>query len=686
MSRRARLALALVSVLLTACECGRPPLSASRSELAIEPAWLDFGAVVLGRAAEQSLTLSSAGAASLTVEALTLVGAQAAAFEVSPAPSGALSSGDAVVLTVRFTPPAPGVFAAQLLVRSDADNARELAVSLSGRAVEADLCEGVQCATPPGPCHAAVGSCVAGACQYALKGAGAACDDGNACTTGDRCGVAADCLGEALRCDTPPAAGCLDPATRLVFEAVGACGPQGDCAYRSRAQPCDAPPAASCLDATTRRTWAAAGRCEDAGTCRYEATSESCPLGCDAGACQLDCPAGEHRCGAGCVSDALPTSCGAACSPCTAPLHATSSCVAGRCEFTCEPGFVTCGSACCAIASSGVVSASLGVYHSCALLAEGAVKCWGRNSVGQLGDGTQLDRLAPTAVAGLAGVTQLACRAQHSCAVTDGGLAWCWGYNQGGRLGDGTTVDRASPTGVVGLDGGVAEVLPSGFHSCARLVSGRVRCWGNNTGNALGNADAGNSSAVPVEVPGLAGVTALSAGHSVTFAFSDGGWTGWGDALAVAGVTTGLRGVVAGHDHACGLTDAGVARCWGANQYGQLGDNTTTDARFSPVTVSGLGGATQLTAGLQFSCALADGGVWCWGQNTKGQLGSGTTPSSVPVPVPGLSGVKALFTGHSHACALTGSGELWCWGDNGSGQAGSGSTSVSAPPTRVTGL
>lgn len=156
-----------------------------------------------------------------------------------------------------------------------------------------------------------------------------------------------------------------------------------------------------------------------------------------------------------------------------------------------------------------------------------------------------------------------------------------------------------------------------------------------------------------------------------------------------ADIGGGVQAVAAGYLHTCALSSAAVAWCWGYNNYGQLGDGTTTQ-RLVPVPVSGLPGSVQaISAGYLHTCALTSAGaVWCWGYNNYGQLGDGTTTQRlIPVPVSGLSaGIQAIGAGENHNCALTNSGAAWCWGYNLDGQIGDGTTTDRLTPTTVSGL
>ena len=282
--------------------------------------------------------------------------------------------------------------------------------------------------------------------------------------------------------------------------------------------------------------------------------------------------------------------------------------------------------------TSGVTAISTGDADSCALTGAGAVKCWGWNHVGQLGDGTTANRTTPVAVSGLSsGVAAISAGWVHTCALTSAGGVKCWGNNEEGQLGDGTTTDRHTPVAVSGLSSGVAAIAAGFYHTCALTTAGQVKCWGSNTYGELGDGTTTDRH-TPVAVAGLAsGVTAISAG------FAD----------------------------SCVLTSAGGVECWGSNQYGKLGDGTRIDRR-RPVAVFGLArGVEAIAAGGFHSCALTSaGGVECWGYNFYGELGDGTrTERHRPVAVSGLArGVKAIEAGEAHTCALTSAGWVKCWG------------------------
>ncbi len=165
-------------------------------------------------------------------------------------------------------------------------------------------------------------------------------------------------------------------------------------------------------------------------------------------------------------------------------------------------------------------------------------------------------------------------------------------------------------------------------------------------------------------------------------------------ALVLASVACPARAakLAAGSAHTCALTKFGGARCWGADDNGQLGDGGTNSDKQTPVAVVGLSsGVKTIAAARKHTCAVTMlGGAWCWGDDAYGQLGDGGTNSDKPTPVAvvGLSsGVKAIAVGGEHTCALTTAGAVKCWGSDFNGQVGDGgSNSVTPTPVAVSGL
>ncbi|MFN5677972.1 MAG: RCC1 domain-containing protein, partial [Roseiflexaceae bacterium] len=248
---------------------------------------------------------------------------------------------------------------------------------------------------------------------------------------------------------------------------------------------------------------------------------------------------------------------------------------------------------------------SAGGSHTCALTSLGAAYCWGWNTNGQLGDGTTTDRSAPVAVSMPTGVTftQIDAGQAYTCALTSAGIAYCWGKNSVGQLGDGTTTDRSIPMAVSMPAGVTFASISAGYtHTCALTSAGAAYCWGANGFGQLGDGTTTDSSTpVAVSMPSSVTFTSITAGKEYTCALTSAGAAYcWGKnnfgqlgdgtytdkrstPVAVsmpAGVT--FASISVGYEHTCALTSAGAAYCWGANGFGQLGDGTTTD-RNTPV-------------------------------------------------------------------------------------------------------
>jgi alpha-tubulin suppressor-like RCC1 family protein len=177
--------------------------------------------------------------------------------------------------------------------------------------------------------------------------------------------------------------------------------------------------------------------------------------------------------------------------------------------------------------TSGVVAIAAGRWHTCALTNAGAAKCWGYNAQGQLGDGQTCGTdscLTPVSVVGLAsGVARIDAGDYHTCASTSGGAVKCWGYNGDGELGDGTRDGSSTPVNVFGLTNSVTGISAGGAHTCAVASGGVAKCWGSNAQAQLGDGTFGDSL-VPGNVSGLdSGTIAVSAGQYHTCAVSSTG-------------------------------------------------------------------------------------------------------------------------------------------------------------------
>lgn len=397
-------------------------------------------------------------------------------------------------------------------------------------------------------------------------------------------------------------------------------------------------------------------------------------------------------------------SCGPTCGACAGSTNGNGTAVCEAkthtCAVDCVAGYITDGAGGCAKLLSGAPALAAGPHHTCALLAGGNVKCWGSNNVGQVGDGTMLERDTPVAVQ-TSHVVAIAAGDAHTCTLLDTGTMQCWGYNDAGQLGTSISAYTLGPAAVDGLDH-VTAIAVGGSHTCALRSTGAVKCWGSNAAGQLGN---GSASTVTmhalVDVQGLSsGVVAIAAGGARSCALMATGTVKcWGSGypgpenhapVDVTGLPPGVRSIVSAGGPTCALLQSGGVKCWGGSNFaGQLGNQSTTPSA-APVDVQSLSASvTSLALGGGHSCALlATGAVKCWGANDSGQLGNNAIVDSqlAAVDVQGLSsGVTAIAANFQHTCALLTNGQARCWGSNDYGVLGSG-TANSKVPVAVVGI
>ncbi len=393
------------------------------------------------------------------------------------------------------------------------------------------------------------------------------------------------------------------------------------------------------------------------------------------------------------------------------------------------------------------VALSSGGDHTCAILDNAAVKCWGDNVNGQLGLGDTADRgdnggeMGDTlpAVALGTGRTAVALSSgyTHTCAVLDDATLKCWGSNSNGKLGIGDITNRGDnggemgdslPAVALGTGRSVVAVSSGASHTCAVLDNGSVKCWGFNTTGALGLGDlqsrGDQSNEMGDNLPAVdlgAGrsASAMTAGGNFACALlDDATYKCWGqgasgrlgigdinnrgdgagemgDNLPAVDLGQGhaVQRVTSGANHSCAILDDGTVKCWGGNANGQLGLGDVTSRGFGPDQMADallsvdLGNgrtAVAVDSSSNHTCAILDNGkVKCWGLNIDGQLGLGDTvnrgdgPGEMGASLPSVSlgagrTAVALAVGNSHTCAVLDDATVKCWGRNDSGQLGLG--------------
>ena len=314
-----------------------------------------------------------------------------------------------------------------------------------------------------------------------------------------------------------------------------------------------------------------------------------------------------------------------------------------------------------------------GYSHSCVSLADGRVQCWGGNQNGQLGSGLLIDFSEdPVDVRGITNALAVSGGGDHTCALLADGTVKCWGQNQFGQLGNGTMNNKFDiPVTVIGLTNATA-VAAGWQHACALLADGRVTCWG-----LMKSDEKHNQIAVVVPVTGITNALGISGGERHTCAvLADGTVKCWGkngngqlgngtqtdswDPVSVSGISNAVA-VASGYDHSCAVLADGTVKCWGTKMTGE----DTAVVSLVPETVSGITSAVAVAGGYYHSCALVrDGRVKCWGANSGGQLGNGTSSASpVSVFVKTLIGAVAVAAGGcQYSCAVLADGTVQCWG------------------------
>ncbi|HAN09466.1 MAG TPA: hypothetical protein DCP90_02515 [Clostridiales bacterium] len=338
---------------------------------------------------------------------------------------------------------------------------------------------------------------------------------------------------------------------------------------------------------------------------------------------------------------------------------------------------------------TGVSQVSAGSYFSgghfvMALMNDGTVYAWGYNALGRLGDNTTTDRHTPVQVHGvenvgyLTGISQVSAGDSSTVALKSDGTVYAWGNNTDGQLGKNTsgagsyikTPIQVHGVGDIGYLTGVSQVVAGYACSVALKTDGTVYAWGWNPHGEIGD-NTTTSRLTPVQVHGVGNV----------------------------GYLTGVSQVAVGTNHTLALKTDGTVYTWGWNLYGEIGDNTTTN-KLTPVQVHGEGnvgyltGVSQVSAGQYSTVALkTDGTVYAWGWNNFGQLGDNTTTDRLtPVQVHGvgnvgyLTGVSQVSAGKAHVVILKTGGAVYAWGHNGVGELGDNTTTEGHTSVQVHGV
>lgn len=353
--------------------------------------------------------------------------------------------------------------------------------------------------------------------------------------------------------------------------------------------------------------------------------------------------------------------------------------------------------------SSDVWYLTLGLNHACAQVGA-QIKCWGANDMGQLGRGTMTAaEVTPDVVSGLTGsVNGVTVNGSHSCAVMVNESIYCWGRNTENQLGDGSGINSAVPQLVLNIPGPVRLFSAGYYHNCMvtdsdQITDFKTYCWGQSSSGEVSRATLGSAS-TPTDIPLLKTldidkvhieVREESANTTACALINGGTLSCWGDntfhQLGVGdtiSVYNGLQVVVLpatvtdfslGLTHGCALLTDGTIYCWGRNNLNQIADGSASATVDPAVSPSGLSNNfVEIKTGDNHSCALnSTGQVYCWGDGTYGQSGS-CSASNIPQLIAGLPAIATLELKSNTSCAVTTSKTVYCWGSNGEGQFGNG--------------
>lgn len=353
---------------------------------------------------------------------------------------------------------------------------------------------------------------------------------------------------------------------------------------------------------------------------------------------------------------------------------------------------------------------STGDTHTCAILTDRTVKCWGRNFYGQLGDGTQTNRATPTAVLGITNAKKIvALPAEMTCAILSDKSVTCWGFNGNWPLDFLRASPQTKPVPLAGVAGAID--LAGGYtHACAVLEGGTISCWGDCSSGQCGDGIVDSEHyMIPPTINGtIAGAVSISANDQHTCVrLSDGTVKCFGiivDPISSIksyipspelikyesnDVLTNVVGIASGpYNNFCILSE-GTALSWGMSSGNNLGNSTNNRSNSNPLPIIGITNPRNISAGYIHTCAaMWDGTIMCWGNNSYGQLGIGSEGGeySSPVQVQGITNAVSVSAGMYTTCALTSEQEAYCWGLNTEGQLGNGTNTNSALPIHITGL
>ena len=348
-----------------------------------------------------------------------------------------------------------------------------------------------------------------------------------------------------------------------------------------------------------------------------------------------------------------------------------------------------------------------GAAHSCGLLDDGTLWCWGNNGSGRLGDGSTTQRDQPTRVAGDGVWTQVSVGGQHTCGIKEDESLWCWGDNAAGQVISTSGSDSSYPSPQDVSEGlSWLQVATGTAHTCAIASDETLYCWGRDETGRLGTGTPVDDR-TRVEITGggstIDTFVAVAAGDAHTCAVTADGANGWcWGSFSSGQLNGGTSGnsaprpvgipvsdenyttttIAAGGAHSCAFVSANQIsgmRCWGSDSSGQLGHAS------APIVqqVENLSSVNIITTGFEHTCAIQQEGVdrmaYCWGDNVRGQLGHTENSTTVPTAVSGgFTDWIAISAGKEHTCGIA-EDTIYCWGRNNADQLGNPAAGGATP-------
>jgi alpha-tubulin suppressor-like RCC1 family protein len=335
---------------------------------------------------------------------------------------------------------------------------------------------------------------------------------------------------------------------------------------------------------------------------------------------------------------------------------------------------------------------------------EASLFAWGFNTCGPLGDNTAVSKSSPVQeITSSTNWCLLGAGYFHTTAIKTDGSLWSWGFGACGRLGDNTTVNKSSPVREITSSTDWRQVSGGGKHTNAIKTDGSLWVWGNNNFGQLGDNTIVIKSSPVQEITSSTNWCQVSAGVDHSGAIkTDGSLWSWGNGVSgrigdntTVNKSSPVREITSstnwcqmdnGNNHSNAVKTDGSLWAWGRNNYGQLGDNTTTD-RSSPVQeITSSTNWCQVSTGFRHTTAIkTDGSLWSWGYNRYGRLGDNTTVTkSSPVReiTSSTNWCQVSARAYAHTSAIKTDGSLWSWGYNYSGELGNNSTTNTSSPVR----